>query len=292
MIDRYHLRYFLAIIDQGNFSKAASACNVSQPTLSVAIAKMEKTLGRPLFQRTNRRVELTEAGVALAAYARRIETSFAQAERAVAGMPAPDTVRLGLLVTTPPEWIHAFLREHAQADGRERIEIVEGRERDLIDRLTRGRIDLALTILREGGRFAQQPLFSEGYSLAMAATHPLADRAMVAGEELANEPMIVRRQCELLSETSRYFTARGVRPFFPARTMSDTRALDYVRAGLGVTVMPDGFAFPGVVRPRLEDFPYVREIGLIYASHADQDTLRDGPVVARLIRAIEAARTS
>ena len=59
MIDRYHLRYFLAVIDQGNFSRAAEACNVSQPTLSVGVAKLEKALGRPLFRRTNRRVELT-----------------------------------------------------------------------------------------------------------------------------------------------------------------------------------------------------------------------------------------
>jgi DNA-binding transcriptional LysR family regulator len=68
--------------------------------------------------------------------------------------------------------------------------------------------------------------------------------------------MIVRRHCELLSDTSRYFTARGVRPFFPARVTSDDRALRLVRAGLGVTVMPDCFRAPGVVRPRLADFPF------------------------------------
>jgi DNA-binding transcriptional LysR family regulator len=84
-IGRYHLRYFLAIIDQGNSTKAAAACNVSQPTLSVGISKLENSLGRPLFTRSNRRVALTEAGSQLAAHARRIETSFAQAERAVAG---------------------------------------------------------------------------------------------------------------------------------------------------------------------------------------------------------------
>ena len=73
MIDRYHLRYFLAVIDQGNFSKAAATCNVSQPTLSVGIAKIEKMLGQTLFLRTNRRVELTDAGARLASHARRIE---------------------------------------------------------------------------------------------------------------------------------------------------------------------------------------------------------------------------
>jgi len=51
MIDRYLLRYFLAVIDQGSFSKAAVHCNVSQPTLSIGIAKLERLLSRPLFLR-------------------------------------------------------------------------------------------------------------------------------------------------------------------------------------------------------------------------------------------------
>ena len=62
MIERYLLRYFLAVVDQGNFSRAAAHCLVSQPTLSVGIAKLEQAVGAPLFLRSNQRVELTEAG--------------------------------------------------------------------------------------------------------------------------------------------------------------------------------------------------------------------------------------
>ena len=76
MIDRYLLRYFLAVIDHGNFSKAAVQCKVSQPTLSVGIAKLERLLDKSLFHRTNRRVELTEGGAHLAVHARRIEGDF------------------------------------------------------------------------------------------------------------------------------------------------------------------------------------------------------------------------
>ena len=56
MIERYLLRYFLAVIDEGNFSRAAARCGVSQPTLSIGIAKLEQHVGRPLFNRTSRRV--------------------------------------------------------------------------------------------------------------------------------------------------------------------------------------------------------------------------------------------
>lgn len=289
MIDRYHLRYFLAVIDRGNFSKAAAACNVSQPTLSVGIAKLESSLGAELFYRTNRRVELTAAGAQLAAHARGIEASFARAQRAVAGAEAPKTLRLGVLVTLPAVWIEAFLRHRQSSGVPDRLEIVEGRERELNDRLARGRIDVALTILRErGGEGQSDTIFSEGYGIAMAVGHPLADQSIIQAQELMNEPMLVRRQCELLPDTSRFFTARGVRPFFPARTVSDERALGYVRAGLGVTIMPNCFVSPGVARVQLDDFTFIRDIGLSYAPHVDADEMRRSPLVRSSIGSIEA----
>lgn len=265
MMDRYHLRYFLAVVDTGNFSRAAVACNVSQPTLSVGIARLEESLGRALFHRTNRRVALTDAGAGLLAHARAIEAGFAAAERDVASASTAPLLRLGVLTTIPPHWIERWL---AVWPG-ERVEIVEGNERELRGRLARGRIDAALTILRDGDdRAAGQHLRTEGYALAIGATHALADRAILRAEEVAHEPMIVRRHCEMLSETSRFFTARGVRPPFPARTTNDDRALAYVRARLGITVMPASFCAPGVVRVPLEGFDAVREIGLVFAAHA------------------------
>jgi DNA-binding transcriptional LysR family regulator len=290
MIDRYHLRYFLSVLETGNFSRAAAACNVSQPTLSVGIAKLEKGLGQSLFVRTNRRVELTEAGARLTTHARAIEAGFAAAERDVAGSVSVQTFRLGVLSTTPRRWLEDFLHDRRTFPTGDRIEIVEGKERDLRSRLARGRIDAALMILRDGDdRDAGQNILTEGYSLALGASHPLAGRAVIRTEDLVNDPMIVRRHCELLSETSRFFTARGVRPFFPARTTSDDRALSYVRAGLGVTIMPDCFRETGVVRVPLEGFDFTRDIGLVYAPHADAGGLSTQALVTSLVDAIVAS---
>lgn len=293
MIDRYLLRYFLAVIEQGNFSKAAAACSVSQPTLSVGIAKLEQSLGRTLLNRTNRRVELTEAGVRLAEHARKIEAEFLLAEREVHGASVIKTLRLGILCTIPPGWIEQFLMNAAPERPAHRIELVEGRERELVEQLDRGRIDVALTILRpEGDRFARERLLTEGYSLAVSTAHPLAGRSVIEARELGDNPMIVRRSCELLAETSRFFTARGVRPSFLARTPDENRALDYVRTGLGITVMPDGYRSRGVARPRLADFEYEREIGLIYAPHTDVNGLRDQELLRILRKTIEAVSHS
>lgn len=286
MIDRYLLRYFLAVIDHGNFSKAAAACNVSQPTLSTGIAKLETLLGRPLFIRSNRRVELTEAAVHLAGHARRIEAEFAAAERSVQQADAPATIRLGILASIPASWIEDYAQHLRGSGSGERVEFVEARERELTERLARGSLDAALTIVRNDERFAAERLFSEGYALAMASAHTLADRALIEGADLAGEAMVVRRHCELLSDTSRYFTARGVRPFFPARVTSDDRALRLVRAGLGMTVMPDCFHAPGVARVRLADFSFTREIGLLFGTHADAG-LRDRPAIGALVDIVE-----
>lgn len=285
MIDRYHLRYFLAVIDTGNFSRAAIACNVSQPTLSVGISKLEKSLGRALFNRTNRRVELTEAGARLLPHARLVESGFAAAEREVAGAAASvRTLRLGILATVPRRWLETFLADRRLSASPVRLELVEDRERDLRTKLARGRIDVALTILRDGD--AGQQILTEGYCLALGAAHPLAGRAQIGADELGNDPMIVRRHCELLSETSRFFTARGIRPFFPARTISDERALSYVRKGLGVTVMPESLGETGVVQVALKDFDFTRTIGLVYAPHADRQALAGEPAITALIDAV------
>ncbi|NML05710.1 LysR family transcriptional regulator [Sphingomonas sp. G-3-2-10] len=270
MIDRYLLRYFLAVMDSGNFSRAAAQCNVSQPTLSVGIAKLERELGRTLFLRTNRRVELTEAGVQFAGHARRIESEFAAAERSLGGDGAARaTVRLGILSTIPADWVFRLATRFAAHLREERVEVSEGREGELLERLRRGRIDMALTLVRSDTRLESEILLTEGYSLAVPAHHPLAHEREVEGDALADNVMIVRRHCEVLAETSRHFTSRGVRPFFTARTTSDERALAMVKAGLGVTVMPDGFASSGVARPKMAGFDHVRNIGVVFGPHFD-----------------------
>lgn len=294
MIDRYLLRYFLAVVDHGTFSRAAAQCGVSQPTLSVGIAKLETLLDRPLFQRTNRRVELTATGARLVAHARRIESEFAEAERTVRDDPPARLVRIGTVSTLPARWIEAALL--AVRGTGERLELVEGRMRDLSPKLDRGRIDAILGPLPAGTQGIA--LFTEGYAMTMAADHPLAGRASVRADELAAETMIVRRHCEALPAVSRFFTARGVRPFMAARTTSDEHAVGYVRAGLGMTVMPRCFVQTGIAMPALAGFDATRTIGLRTAPGsagrlADsagfarfRDTIRgladpDGPAISR-----------
>lgn len=276
MIERYLLRYFLAVVDQGNFSRAAAHCLVSQPTLSVGIAKLEQAVGAPLFLRSNQRVELTEAGSRLLSHARRIEREFNLAEQAGAQTAEIQTLRIGLLTSIAGAPVAAAVAA-CPAEARGRVEFIPGSERELLGRLDAERINVALTLVRPGAeeRYAARPLAEEGYGLALPADHRLAGRETIAAEELAGETMIVRRHCEALSATSRYFVDRGIRPHFAYRSTNDERVMQMVAAGLGVTVMPLGYQWPGMARATLRDFGERRTIGLLHGPRAIH--LRDTP---------------
>lgn len=261
MIDRYLLRYFLAVMDEGNFTRAAAHCRVSQPTLSVGIAKLEAMVGKPLFNRSNRRVALTTAGARFAHHARRIEAEFAAAERSARDEAQVRIARIGVVTTLPSAWVGEALRIARASAIADQLEIVEGRGRDLRLQMQRGGIDAVVCDLCDDD--AGEILFVEDYALALPADHRLAGRETIGAEELGGETMIVRRHCEALADVSRFFTGRGIRPFMAARTVNDDRAVAYVRSGLGITVMPRCFATGGIAMISLSGFTQRRTIGVI-----------------------------
>lgn len=266
-MDRYLLRYFLAIVETGNFSRAAARENVAQPTLSAGIAKLEGELKARLFDRTNRRVHLTEAGSRFLVHARRIEHEFNLAQAAVSGAAQPQLLRVAVLSTIPTALVAEALA--GRSDRSEQVELLEGSEREVLSLLDRGRADVALTVINPStDRFVGERLHEEGYSLALAVGHRLAGAGELDGEALADEVMMVRRHCEALAQTSRYFTDRSVRPFFSYRGTSDDKILSLVAAGLGITVMPDSYRAEGVARVALQGFTPRRTLGLCYAGEA------------------------
>lgn len=273
MTDRYMLRYFLAVAEAGNFSRAAKRVGVTQPTLSSGIAKLEGQLGARLFDRDKHSVALTPAGSRFLVRARRIAAEYDAAIQDVQQPPEPRTLRVGVLVTIPTALLETVIARHRAAGGHEVLEFVEGSERDLTERLDRGRLDIALTAVRpHHARFRPELLRGERYLMVLPRDHRLAEAEFVQAEQLAGDRMVVRRHCEALPEISRFFTDRGVRPRFVLKTTSDQRMLAVVRAGLGIGMMPESFDDPQVRFVRVVDFDLQREVGLLYA--AGRDDLR------------------
>jgi DNA-binding transcriptional LysR family regulator len=266
-MDWYLLRYFLAVAELGNFSRAAGRMNVTQPTLSAGIAKLEAQLGQKLFERDRRRVSLTEAGSRFLAHAQRIARDYEIALRDISQAAPRRTLRAGVLSTFPSFMLEALVSSHAAQENAETLELLDGSERELKTWLDDERIELALTLLRPGSPApAQESLYREDYVLVTSTSHRLAHMQAVKGEELAKDAMIIRRHCEVLAATSQYFTQRGVRPSFALKTTNDDKALALVRAGLGVTVMPESFAGNGIVPVRMLDFDFSREVGIVYSA--------------------------
>jgi DNA-binding transcriptional LysR family regulator len=266
MIDQYMLRYFLAVAETGNFSRAAKSVSVTQPTLSAGIAKLERQLGTRLFDRDRHGVALTPAGSRFLARARRIAEEYELALQDFQHAPEPSVLRVGVLNTIPTGTIERLLARHRESGAGEVLELLDGSERDLAERLDRGRLDVALTVIRpHHARFHPERLARERYLMVLPPDHPLADVEVVEPEDLAGDRMVVRRHCEALPEINRFFTARGVRPRFVLKTTSDHRVLAVVRAGQGIGMMPESFADPGARMVRVADFDLTRDIGILYA---------------------------
>lgn len=283
MIDRHLLRYFLAVVDTGAFSRAATACRVSQPTVSSGIARLEEVTGQLLFKRSNRRVELTAAGARLVPYARRIEAEFLEAQRALGAVPSLSLVRIGIASTVTPALVDAALQ--SLSGSRLRLEVVERRPGELAALIDRGLVDLAIGPQPAGHNHRRFELFTEPYELVLAATHPLAGEQSLTCEQLVSEPMLVRRDCEALPLVSRFFTARGIRPFMAARSANEERIAGYVRLGLGLTVMPRSLLREGIVARPLAGLDLARTVSLT-CDQASESRLNDHGVIAGVLAAL------
>ncbi len=271
-MELYLLRYFLSLVETGSFTRAAQACLITQPTLSAGIKRLEEQLGVALFVRNNKRVFLTTAGSRFLPRAKAIlhEVNMASAE--IARTEQGNVLRLGVLQTLPAALVAGLLGAFADKRPDIRFDLYDGTEQELLNRLDERGVDYALS-LRRVADDASVKLFEEGYSLALSARHSMAGAKRIDGEALAAEAMIVRSRCEVLSETSRHFTDRNVRPPLVYRTAQDERALAMVGAGLGVTVMPDSYAAPDVARVPLAGFGPRRTVALFRPRFALPDRL-------------------
>jgi len=261
MIKRSHLRQFLAVVDAGSFTQAATRMRLTQPTLSLGIAELERLVGAQLIVRDRRHLRLTEAGGRFLPLARELERKFAEADRfgEARGTDWPE-LKLGLIKTLPGRAVQALVRAlnpHCS------LELVEGTDSELRAALSDGRLQAMIGLLRpdEAGE-GVMVLLDEPYTMLVPTAHPLAGRGEVAPEELAAEVMIARRSCEILDQTSRFFTRHQVRPRFSLRSESDERCLQMVAAGLGITTAPASLQAEGTVPLAVTGYDFRRQIGL------------------------------
>lgn len=188
------LRYLLAVAEHQHFGRAARACGISQPTLSVQIRKLEELLGLVLFERASKTVTPTAACGRLIGHAR-AAVAEAEAILSVARTlrdPLAGRFRLGIIPTLAPYLLPLVFAPLRDALPGLEIEPWEDQTSALLDRLRAHELDAALLATAvDGPDLMSQPLFIEPFLAALPPDHPLAGQAVVAEADLAPDILVL-----------------------------------------------------------------------------------------------------
>jgi LysR family hydrogen peroxide-inducible transcriptional activator len=188
------MHYILALAESCNFNRAAEHCHVSQPTLSTQIRKLEEYLGVALFERTNKHVMITEAGLRIAEVARRIvqdEANIRNIAR-LAHDPYAGVFRLGAMPTLASYVFPAFVPAIAKAFPKLDLLLVEEKTEILLEQLKIGKIDTALLALPiEDSALDAIEIFEDPFMLAVGTEHPFAQRKTVQPADLQGHKLLL-----------------------------------------------------------------------------------------------------
>ncbi|MCJ2088266.1 LysR substrate-binding domain-containing protein [Methylobacterium sp. E-005] len=234
------LEYVIAIADEGHFGRAAERCNISQPTLSVQVRKLETALGVVLFERSKRRVLLTEIGQVIVRQARVV---LAEAQRLLAlasegrGSPLTGRLILAAIQTLGPYFFPLVLRPLREEYPLLSLSLQESRTAGIVEGLRDGRIDAALVSLpvpQHGLTVA--PLFVEPFWLACPAEHALARGGALSATEITGPDLLLLDEGNCLRDQAIAACGAGSSVGRHATSLETLRSM--VAAGAGYTLLP------------------------------------------------------
>ncbi|HEY4457135.1 MAG TPA: LysR substrate-binding domain-containing protein [Pseudonocardiaceae bacterium] len=243
-----HLRYFVAVAEEGGFSRAARRLHVVQPTLSMQIRDLESELGGPLFDRGARQTQLTPAGQTFLIEARQVlaqaERARSSARRALRGETG--SVRIGVAgAAVLGGLLTARIRAFHVARPLVRIELREAGPQRQRAAILAGELDVGYSALAAPpgeSRLTSTLASSVPFLVALPAGHPLTEHAYVTADELADAELIEYATGGDQDDLTPYL------PIPPAHYRADTTlsVLALVAAGVGVAVVPAGVDQAGV----------------------------------------------
>ena len=236
------MEYLVTVADLSSFSRAPEQCNVSQPTLSAQIKKLEQTLQTPIFERSNKKVMVTETGAEIIKAARRLlhEAETIREIGRLAQDPRSGTFRLGAFPTLSTYIFPQLVPLVKEALPKLRLILVEDKTAALIKRLKRGELDAALIALPiTEDSLVSKKLFEDKFRLAVPLDHKLAQEPQVRMTDLSRHRLLLLEEghclrdqamevCQLTGAAEQDFRATGLETL---RQM--------VKAGTGITLMPE-----------------------------------------------------
>lgn len=269
--DLNDLMAFRAVVELGNFSKAAESVHISQPAFSRRIEKLEQALGVRLLERSTRRVSLTAVGRDFDRQVRHVLDALDSSLLSIRGVAA---TRMGqVTIAAVPSAVNYFLSaviaRYHERYPRVRVRIIDESANDVLLAVSRGEADFGLNFI--GSQEADlefKPLVQEQFVAACRRDHPLAKKRRVSWAELARHDYITadkRSGNRLLIDQALAGIDEQPRSLYETRHA--TTMIGLVEAGLGVAVVPST-AMPGKDHPLLVSVPLAepvvkRMVGLI-----------------------------
>lgn len=242
------LRYIVALAREKHFGRAAEACFVSQPTLSVSIKKLEEELDVRIFERGASEVSVTPLGEELV---RQAQAVIEQAQRikeiAKRGKdPLAGALRLGVIYTIGPYLLPDLVKQAIARVPQMPLLLQENFTAKLLEMLRGGELDCAIMAepFPDTG-LASAPLYDEPFVVALPRDHALLGRASISAEELKHETMLLlgTGHCfrdhvlEVCPEYARFSSdAEGIRKSFEGSSLETIKYM--VASGVGITVVP------------------------------------------------------
>ncbi len=287
-MEMHQIRYFLAVCDTLNFTRAAEQCNVTQPALTRAIQKLEEEFGGLLFRRERSLTHLTDLGrlirPQLEQVWRQTEAAKTTAKSFLKLESAP--LNLGVMCTIGPLRGIGFVTDFWRSNQGIEITLREGVPQRLGEQLREGELDVAVMAQWEPfeERFNVQPLYQERFVVAFPPGHRFAEQNGVAMADVDGESYLLRINCEYKDYLRAKREEAGVELRHVYRSEREDWIQTMVMAGIGIAFMPEYSIFlPGLqTRPLIEP-EVVREVSLVTVAGR-----RFSPAVAAFVKAIKA----
>ena len=282
------LKYIVAVARERHFGKAAEACHVSQPTLSVAVKKLEEELDLKLFERSANEVSITPLGEEVVRQAQSVlEQADGIREIAKRGKdPLAGALRLGVIYTIAPYLLPDLVRQTITRTPQMPLMLQENFTVKLLEMLRTGELDCA--ILAEpfpDTGLAIAPLYDEPFVAAVPRSHALAKGKSVTAEQLKSETMLLlgTGHCfrdhvlEVCPEFARFSgSAEGIQRSFEGSSLETIKHM--VAAGMGVTLVPrlgvPAHALGTRPARRMNEDPYIKYLPVIDGPEGSAPTRR------------------
>ena len=267
-MELYQIRYFLAVADTLNFTRASERSFVSQPALTKAIQRLEETIGGRLFDRTKNAVQLTDLGRAMLPNFRHIYESAIHAREEARRLTRDhkEVVRVGVMCTIDfHQVLPGFAASH-ENDSDTMLSFREGNLEALTDALDQGEVDLGIMCspYEMPKRFRSEPLFREDYVVAIGDDHRFHGRETIEMAELDREHYCEREMCEFSAYIERLLRQHGVAVEVVQKSAREDWIQAMVRANFGIAFMPISIAqAAGLDYVHTADVPIVREVAVL-----------------------------